>query len=254
MIATGIPFDDGRNTEIVDVEDSNFRCTNIEQFPVKLYGATGGLMNGQTPFICGGLFEVYINGWTYSNDCYQLNQAGSWAKDQRATLTTARRYVGYGSVVLNNNLILTGGYNGIRLSSIEMLSPNTTPKTLSVQLPTGFSSHCQVPWDSETFFVIGGWTDSRRRDESYFINVKTNQRTNGPSLNIARDSHACGELEVNGRTFIIVTGGYNGDGLRSTEILDKNNVGQGWKTGKTQKFFLNICLLDNISLHLRRCI
>ena len=254
MIATGSPFTNGRKTEIVDVEDSNFRCTNIEQFPVKLYGSSGGLIHGQTPFICGGRAE--INGeWTYSNDCYHLTESGSWAKDQRATLTTARGWAGYGSVVLNNNLILTGGYNGNnRFSSIEMLSPNTSAQTLSVQLPEGFYSHCQVPWDSETFFVIGGWTDSRRRDESYFINVKTNQRTNGPSLNIARDSHACGELEVNGRTFIIVTGGYNGDGLRSTEILDKNNVGQGWKTGKTQKFFLNICLLDNISLHFRRCI
>ena len=245
MIATGFPSNDGQNSEIVDVEDSNFSCTNIEQ--LLLHSATGGLINGQTPFICGG--EGKINGaWTYSNECYQLTQAGSWAKDQNATLTTGRRYAGYGSVVLNNNLILTGGYNGNnRLSSIEMLSPNTTAKTLSVQLPTGFSSHCQVPWDSETFFVIGGWTGSRRRDESYFINVKTSQRTNGPSLNTGRDGHACGELEVNGRTFIIVTGGYNGYGLRSTEILDKSNVGQGWQKGKTQKFFLNICLLDNIS-------
>ena len=249
MIATGYPYDDGRNTEIIDVEDSNFRCTKVEQFPVKLHGASGGLMNGQTPFICGG--SAYINGrWTNYKECYHLTESGSWAKDQRATLTTARRYAGYGTVVLNNSLVLTGGYNGNHLSSIEMLSPNTTAKTLAVQLPTGFNRHCQVPWDSETFFVIGGYGgNSRRRDESYFINVKTNQRTNGPSLNTARSRHACGELEVNGRTFIIVTGGWNGDYLRSTEILDKSNVGQGWKTGKNLKFFLNICLLDNISLH-----
>merc|ERR1712062_9149 len=36
------------------------------------------------------------------------------------------------------------------------------------------------------------------------------------------------ELEVNGKSFIIVTGGFNGDYLRSTEILDKSNVGQGF--------------------------
>jgi len=229
LIATGSPFDAGRNSEIVDVEDSSFRCTNIEQFPIKLTGATGGLMNGQTPFICGG--EASINGeWTYSNDCYQLKEAGSWAKDQRATLTTARGWAGSGTVVLNNNLLLTGGSNENRLSSIEMLSPNTTAQTLSVQLPTGFYGHCQVPWDSEKFFVIGGF-GSRDRVKSYFINVKTNQRTNGPSLNTARNGHACGELEVNGKTFIIVTGGWNGyyNYPRSTEVLDKNNVGQGWQ-------------------------
>ena len=250
MIATGFPSNDGRNSEIVDVEDSNFSCTNIEQFPEKFHAATGGLINGQKPFICGG--TANINGWTYSNDCYYLTEAGSWAKDQRATLSRGRTYAGTGTVVLNNNLVLTGGENnGNYLASIEMLSPNATAKTLPVQLPTGFSGHCQVPWDSETFLVIGGYS-SFYRDESYFINVKTNQRTNGPSLNTARSSHACGELEVNGKTYIIVTGGSNSAYLRSTEVLDKSNVGQGWQKGKNLKFFLNICLLDNISLHFRR--
>ena len=244
MIATGFPYDDGRNTEIVDVVDSNFNCTFTEEFPIELAAATGGLMAGQTPFICGG------EGKTYSNECYQLTQAGSWAKDQRATLTTGRSHAGFGSVVLNNNLVLTGGYNGNVLTSIEMLSPNTTAQTLSVQLPIGTRSHCQVPWDSEEFLVTGGYIGSYRV-ESYFINVKTNQRTNGPSLNTARSSHACGELEVNGKTYIIVTGGSNSAYLRSTEVLDKSNVGQGWQKGKNLKFFLN-CLLDNISLHFRR--
>ena len=252
MIATGYPSDDGINSEIVDVEDSNFSCTNIEQFPEKFHAATGGLINGQKPFICGG--TANINGWIYSNDCYQLTEAGSWAKDQRATLTTGRAWAGYGSVVLNNTIVLTGGYIGSgRLTSIEILSPNTTAQTLSVRLPTGFHGHCQVPWDSETFFVIGGWTIPSHRRETYFINVKTNQRTNGPSLNAGRTYHGCGELEVNGKKYIIVSGGYiQYTSLRSTEVLDKSNVVQGWLKGKNLKFFLNICLLDNISLHFRR--
>ena len=142
------------------MEEPNFSCPNIEPIPIRLTEATGGLMAGQTPFICGG----QINGWTYSNNCYQLTETGSWAKDQRATLTTARRYAGYGSVVLNNSLVLTGGYNGNYLSSIEIVSPNTRAETLSVQLPTGLAYHCQVPWDSETFLVIGGHGDTYRRD------------------------------------------------------------------------------------------
>ena len=42
LITTGFPPDDGINSEIVDVENSNFSCTNIEQFPIKLLGAMGG--------------------------------------------------------------------------------------------------------------------------------------------------------------------------------------------------------------------
>ena len=250
MIATGSPFSDGINSEIVDVEDTNFSCTYVEDFPLKLYRASGGLMNDQTLFICGG--DAYINGWTNSNNCYQLTEAGSWAKDQRATLTTGRAWAGYGSVVMNNTIVLTGGYIGSgRLKSIEILSPNTTAQTLSVQLPTGISGHCQVHWDSETFLVIGG-SDGSSREETYLVNVKTNQRINGPSLNTARDGHACAELHLNGKTFIIVTGGHNGAYLRSTEVLDKSNVGQGWLKGKNVKFFLNIWLFDDISLLLRR--
>ena len=234
MIATGSPTDDGINLEIVDVEDSNFSCANIKQFPITLIAAAGGLMNGQTPFICGG--AAYINGyWTFSSACFQLTEAGSWAKDQRATLTTARTWAGFGTVVLDNNLVLSGGYgNGIRFSSIEMLSPNATTKPLSVQLPTGIHLHCQVLWDSETLLVIGGY-GSGVKDESYFINVKTNQLTNGPSLKTARGCHACAELQLNENTYIIVSGGYNNGTLRSTEVLDKSNVGQGWQIGKNLK-------------------
>ena len=253
MIASGYPSD-AINTEIVDVEDPNFSCTNIEQFPVGLYAATGGLINGQKPFICGG--RDYD--WTHSKDCYLLTDTGSWVKDQRATLTTSRVNAGYGSVVLNNNLVLTGGLFNLGfdyLTSIEMVSPNTTAQALLVQLPTGIYGHCQVLWDSETFLVIGGSDSFTDSDETYLNNIKINQRRNGASLKTARHDHACAELQLNGKTYIVVTGGYS-DNLRahiiSTEVLDKSNVGQGWKRGKKLKFFHNICLLDNISLYFRR--
>ena len=257
MIATGSPEDDGRNTEVIDVEDSTFSCTKVETFPVKLYGATGGLMNGQKPFICGGCVGGECDcddncGGTYSKDCYQLTETGSWVKDQTAKLYTARLYAGFGSVLMNNKLYLIGGYNGYELRTIEMLSPNTIAQTHSVQLPTGFSAHCQVPWDSENILVIGGDNGSRR-EETYFINYKNNQLKSGPSLNTARNIHVCGQLDVQGKSYIIVTGGYDNtnNSLRSTEVLDKNNVGQGWQKGKNLKYFLNICLLYNILLHFR---
>ena len=161
LIATGSPSDNGRNTEIVDLEDSNFSCTKVEPFPVKLDGATGGLMNGQKPFLCGGWAD-----FTNTKDCYQLTEAGSWAKDQTAELNTGRRYAGIGTVVIDNNLFLAGGKNGSRLTSIEMLSPDARAQTLSVQLPTGFSEHCQVPWDSESFFIIALWIKRRVKPES----------------------------------------------------------------------------------------
>ena len=98
------------------------------------------------------------------------------------------------------------------------------------------------------FFCFEGY---QKRDETLFVNVKTNQLTNGPSLKVGRSDHACGEIKVNGKSFIVVSGGLNGqNGLRSTEVLDKNNLEEGWKKSKSLKFFLNICwilILDYIS-------
>ena len=88
------------------------------------------------------------------------------------------------------------------------------------------------------FFCCEGYPPIK--DETLFVNVKTNQLTNGPSLKVGRYDHACGEIKVNGKSFIVVSGG-NPNGLRSTEVLDKNNLEEGWKKSKSLKFFLNIC-------------
>ena len=138
-----------------------------------MYGATGALISGQTPLICGGYDGT---NWKSSQDCYKLNEAGTWTKDQTAVLNTARRFAGTGSVVINNNLVLSGGSGSSgKLKSIELVSPNERSKTLSVQLPFGLASHCSINWDSETVMIIGGYRakkstkKERRRAETYFI-------------------------------------------------------------------------------------
>ena len=175
LVATGIPYDDGTNTEIIDVGiNSNYSCPKVQPFPVQLYGATGGLVNGQ-PFLCGGYDKTNEH---YSKDCYTLTNSGSWAKDDTAALNTTRGFV-YGSVVLQNNLFISGGSNGNHLNTIEMLSPNTISETLSVTLPKGIYNHCQVSFSSNQFMVIGGYDGSTTRAETYFLNMETNQLTQG---------------------------------------------------------------------------
>ena len=229
LIATGIP----RYDTIIEVENSTFRCNKFRKpFPVNLRGATGGLIKGQTPFICGGYDQTKK---TASRDCYKLNEAGDWTKDQIAILNTARSGAGTGSAIINNKLVLSGGRdNSGLLKSIELVSPNESSKTLSVQLPLAISNHCSIKWDFETVMIIGG--ESRyRRAETYFINVRTNTLKNGPSLNNARTSFACEELKVEGKSYIVVSGGWGA--LSSTEVLDKDNIDQGWQKGTRTNIF-----------------
>ena len=236
MVFTGYPYDNGRKTEIIDVENSTFACTKLKSFPARLQKATAGFINGQTPFLCGG-YDATNN--RNSKDCYKLTDAGSWAKDQIASLNTPRHNAGFGSVVMNGNqLVLSGGYNGGGyLKTIELVTPNARAKTLNVQLPIGFHVHCNVPWDSETFLITGGYNRQRGggRTKTYFVNVKTATLTDGPSLKLARRDHACAELNVLRKSYVIVSGGKggsNGGASRTTEVLDKGNVGQGWQQGK----------------------
>ena len=61
----------------------------------------------------------------------------------------------------------------------------------------------------------------------------------GPSLNIARESFSCSKMESNGKTFLVVAGGYGStfSSLDSVEILEPFSD-KGWTTGKiyTHKF------------------
>jgi len=223
LIVTGLPYDNGRRSEIIDLEDSSFTCSKVNQFPVRLYASTGGLV-GSTPFVCGG----YTG--SYSNACYTLQENGAWKQDRTASLNTARGYAASGSVIMSNQLVIAGGLNNY-LSSIELVSPNARSATLPRGLPFGLYGSCIVPWDANTFMVIGGISSSgASRRETYFITPSNKTVTNGPKLQNARLYVACHDMIVNGEEFIIVIGGRGGE--KTIEVLSKARVVDGWKMGR----------------------
>ena len=215
------------NTEIVDLEDASFKCT-VSQFPTSVSGATGGLV-GNTPMICGG-YLFYGVGDYYGDSlksCYSLKENGEWKFE--SNLTTPRAYAANGDVIINHKLVIAGGYNGSILDTIEVVAPNTKSRTLPIRLPVAMYGSCMVPWDTNTFLIIGGYGSTYRR-QTYFINMANNTYTTGPDLLTARDFFACNTMNVNGEDFIIVAGG-NG-APKSTEYLPKANYESGWQKSK----------------------
>ena len=90
-----------------------------------------------------------------------------------------------------------------------------------------------MQWDSNTFILIGGasghrW-ERRHEKDTYFINVKSNTITAGPSLNYGRAYHACQEIVVNDASYIVVTGGLGTE--ISTEMLAKSSMTNNWEHG-----------------------
>ena len=125
-------------------------CNNWPNFPISLYGATGGLI-GDTVIICGGRGGWGFDG-TYFDECYSLTS-------EKATLVThmSFRRASAASIVFNDNALwVTGGfYHSIGvLDSTEYV---TMTKTMpGPNLPMALEAHAMVPINSTCSMVIGG--------------------------------------------------------------------------------------------------
>ena len=184
-------------------------------------------MVGDIPFVCGG----YISS-RYTTDCYELQESGAW-KQSSNSLSTARYHGGY--AVMKNQLVVAGGSGGSGGRTIEVLSPTTRSRTLPVTLPEDSSGKpCVVPWDEDTFMVIGGSDKNGGSNKTFFVNMVTNKLSNGPKMHFRRNSHACKEMTVNGETFIVVAGGTRST---ATEVLSKSSKSNGWK--RSENFYIN---------------
>ena len=180
----------------------------------------------------------------FSQACYALQEDGSW-KEEEATLSKGRMWYGSGSVVLNDELVIARGlgWYGERQTSIEVVGGRITKaRTLEgIELPLKTYRSCIVPWDADTFMVIGGnpirgggAIQSYSQKGTYFVDIKKKTVTNGPDLNNARYRHGCSEMIVDGEEFIVVTGGHGLDDSvpKSTEYLSKASFKtDGWQEG-----------------------
>ena len=60
-------------SEVIDSEDSNIICEDLEDFPMEIEGAVGANL-ASTPIICGGLFH---SGSLQSSDkCFKYMEGG----------------------------------------------------------------------------------------------------------------------------------------------------------------------------------
>ena len=57
--------------EVIDLRSNTTTCQNFAQYPLYVSRAVGGLVDGQTPLVCGGMTSAA------TNLCY-LYQNGKW--------------------------------------------------------------------------------------------------------------------------------------------------------------------------------
>ena len=84
MITTGHLRHDGpgrigheecRTSEVINLEDENKSCDNLDRYELGVHGATGGVLNGK-PIICGGSYHWQDSFQDYTG-CY-IFEENSW--------------------------------------------------------------------------------------------------------------------------------------------------------------------------------
>ena len=194
-------------------------CNNWPDYPIGVYGATGGLI-GDTVIICGGL--------NLDNEmCYSLTS-------EEATFVThmsVRRWFAASIVLNDNKLWVTGGYGfNWGISSTEYVT--VTGAMPGPDLPFNLHHHAMVAINRTCSMIIGGIGGSTAGSWSFFYDHNEEEWIPGPSLMQGRASPAAGIVtdEVTYEDFVAVTGGWD---LYSTEILQDGT----WVQGKINSHF-----------------
>ena len=139
------------------------------------------------------------------------------------------------SVPINDTkLWITGGATGTaRMSNTELIYQD---KVLpGPELPLAVNSHCIIPLNTQEYLLVGGNSNQGISAKTFIYDFTNGVWRNGPNLNFARNSHACGIMMVNSKSVAVVSGGLSENGaLDSTEFLNVE-LSEKWEIGKLQQ-------------------
>ena len=222
MITTGRPYSSAIKTEVVDVVNGE-TCADLADFPLENLGAVGATLHG-TPVVCGGR----DSSGTFYQICYKYSNNG-W--QQFASMKEKRRHAA--GVIHKNKFHIFGGYGDVysRLKTTELISIDGGVE-YGPELPEGLYFHAITSINSTVSLLSGGDTDAGYSPLTWYFNHETNEFSSGPSLLQGRYKHGSATVvdKVTKAKIPMVTGGYNGGTLDSTELL----INGIWQSGTIQ--------------------
>jgi hypothetical protein len=233
LVTTGWGASNSVKSEVIDLEDASNICQDLEDYPIGVKGAFGGLLNQGDPLVCGGR-DLAIN------VCYVVNQPG-----QSSEMLEERAWSA--SLTLNSShLWVTGGVNGnVYLQTSEFVSIGQ-PSVKGPDLPYAVYGHCLVGVNSSTALLCGGENSGGALNECHYMDLEDHSWSQGPSMMTKRIEHSCGIFKSaahQGRNIVIAAGGYNVAFLDSVEFLDLTT--NTWNEGKIYldlNYILCVCV------------
>ncbi len=233
-------------SEVIDINDPSVVCEDFGPLPEISIGASGGLVFGRTPFVCGGLDPDSF----LQDKCFIPGQP-----DAQESMIDFRNHPA--SLIMGEHdeyLWITGGSSGNQelTDSTEFLTPfdplmvkeRDNPQKGPL-LPETLYKHCLAKINETTAMLIGGVgcpgvQEDCNKNQTYYYDIEFQTWTPGPELMANRSSHACGTVVDNesGQVIVVVAGGFNdADGyLSTTELLFQDS--NEWIAGPEMPFEL----------------
>ena len=232
LVVSGFPWESGQKVELIDLGRPNIIC-DIPDFPIQVTGAVGfNSING--PTICGGR----KSDGTVTNECNNLNSDHQWESLTNMTTRRARASV---TQTNSDKVLFIGGLNEetkTELKSIEILGSSGSYASEDLQFTIAY--HCTLKINATTALICGGVQDGHiDSDATWFLNLFTFKISPGPKLQTGRQYHGCANLNLGGKNYGIIAGGWqfkpNQKFFDTTEILDLQDLqayNAIWKSGK----------------------
>ena len=196
----------------------DFQCP-LPDFPLNVFAAVGFLTE-QGPMVCGGLRG--------EKKC-SLYKEHHWM--HRTTMGTSRVYASALQIGQNKSGMIIGGIDEkgslVAIGSLKI------------------DSHCSFNLNSTHGMVTGGLYEHNQRgskvlllsEKTFFVDLTKGlsaiaKRISGPSINTARNDHGCSIFHHGGKSYGIVSGGWDGyNRLDSTEMVDLDQESPSWTEG-----------------------
>ncbi len=213
VIGYGTPSQDVYN-EVIDFSNNSVACDDMGrlEYNKKLTGATGGLLLGKYPLVCGGYTGTEADQGV-QKACFLIGE------EDTIIVNMTEKRMAASSITLGHEdsvLWVTGGEFdktlGVKLSTTDMVTLNES--TRGPVMPEPLSNHCVAKISAYSAMVIAGDSNERRYlAKTWFYDVVSEVFTQGPNLKIGRQGHVCGVIAdtFDSTLMVVAAGGYDID-------------------------------------------
>jgi len=197
------------STEVLDLNDPTSSCSRTTGSLPGDYGRVGHSINKDSDgrvILCGGF-------GTPTSCITTLTPMGPWTSHSHLT---ASRW-GHSSVTSEGKLHLIAGYGGAG-GIAETLDGNDWRQRRPLPYTLGIGS-CTVKINDSAVFVTGG---DNSLSKSAMWDPELDQWTIMADMDSERFGHGCGVIKRQGRTYVLVAGGYAANDviLRTSSLYD----------------------------------